>query len=148
VVVTTSGGLTTEPVNAMVAANAPAIFSYAAGNNIYAVATHANGALIGDPAVAPTVTKANPGETIVIYVNGLAASPSGTILGAIPYTASPVTVSFNSTAVTAVYAGVAFAGGFQVNVVVPTGLAAGNYPLTVSTLGQSSQSRVILPVGP
>ncbi len=148
VVVTTSGGLTTSPVTATVAANAPAIYSYPAGNNVYAVATHANGTLIGDPAVDPTATKANAGETIVIYVNGLAPSPSGTILGAIPYTASPVTVSFNSTTVTAAYAGVAFAGGFQVNVAVPTGLAAGDYALTVSTLGRSSQSGVILSVGP
>jgi len=153
VVVTSPAGLTSPAVNAAVAANGPAIYSYQAGSNIYAVATHANGTLIGDPAVEPTATKAKAGETIVIYVNGLAASPSGTILGAIPYTASPVTVSFNtasfnSTPVTAGYAGVAFAGGFQVNVTVPAGLTAGNYAVSVSTLGKSSQTGVILPVGP
>jgi uncharacterized protein (TIGR03437 family) len=134
-------------------ANAPSIYYYPAGTKVYAVVQHfdqyGNVSLAGDPAVIGIAyTKAHPGETIVIYVNGLATSPAGTILGAIAYS-SPVTVSFNSTTVTADYAGVAFAGGFQVNVKVPASLAPGDYNLSVSTQGQSSPvTGIILTVGP
>jgi uncharacterized protein (TIGR03437 family) len=147
-VVVEINGVQSPPFSVFVGPHAPAVFYYPAGTKVYAVATHGDGSLIGDPAVTPKSTKARPGEPIVIYVNGLAASPSGIILGAIAYSDTPVTVAFNATTATAAYAGVAFAGGFQVNVVVPSGLSSADYALTVSTGGQSSQAGITLPVGP
>jgi uncharacterized protein (TIGR03437 family) len=147
-VVVTRNGSPSASFNTTIVANAPSLYYYPGGTKVYAAAQHpVDSSLIGDPAVMGTVaTKAKPGEVIVLYVNGLAAAPSGTILGAIPYN-SPVTVKFNNTTVTAAYAGVAFAGGFQVNVQVPPSLTPGDYTLIVSTQGQSSGTGVIIPVG-
>jgi len=60
--------------------NAPSLFYYPAGSNLYPAAVHADGTLIGDPAVASTATKAKAGETIILFVNGAAPSPSGVLI--------------------------------------------------------------------
>ncbi|MDQ1473031.1 MAG: hypothetical protein QOJ99_4511 [Bryobacterales bacterium] len=146
-VVVTSNGTASAAFNSTVVSNAPSLYNYPAGAKLYPAATHADNSLIGDPAALAGTTKAKPGESIVLYVNGLAPSPSGTILGAIAYTASAVTVNFGSVSATADYSGVAFAGGFQVNVRVPASLAPGDYALSVETLGQTSPAGITLPVG-
>jgi uncharacterized protein (TIGR03437 family) len=153
VMVTNQNADVSASFTANIVANAPSLYYYSAGAKLYAVATHADNTLIGDPAVVGTAgTKVLPGETIVIYVNGLAASPAGTILGAIRYP-NPVTVAFTPTGgsastATADYAGVAFAGGFQVNVKIPSSLKPGDYSLTVATQGQTSPTGITLSVGP
>ncbi|MBS1859505.1 MAG: hypothetical protein JST11_29290 [Acidobacteria bacterium] len=43
-------------------------------------------------------------------------------------------------------AGVAFAGGFQVNVTVPSGLAAGDYAVAVTTQGKRSPGGVTIAI--
>jgi uncharacterized protein (TIGR03437 family) len=138
--------------NTTIVASAPSLYFYPVGSTLYAAATHVDGSLIGDPALlGNSGSKAKSGEVIVLYVNGLASSPSGMILGASPYSGA-VTVTFtNKTApgttatVTASYAGIAFAGGFQVNLTVPQ-LPSGNYSVLVATQGQSSDSNVVIPV--
>jgi uncharacterized protein (TIGR03437 family) len=146
-VVVTSNGAVSAAFTATVVPNAPSLFYYPAGAKVYALATHADNSLIGDPAALSVTTKAKANEVIVLYVNGLAPSPSGTIQGATAYTASSVTVNFGSVSATADYAGVAFAGGFQVNVRVPASVTPGDYAIAVSTLGQTSQTGLTLPVG-
>jgi uncharacterized protein (TIGR03437 family) len=126
--------------------SAPSLYVYQGGSVLYAAATHADGSLIGDPAVTAGATKAGPGETIVLYVNGLDTSPSGTIISTpVPY-GNPVTVTVKSMNAPVTFAGLVAAGEFQVNVVVPIGLAAGNYPITVGVGSQVSPANVMLPV--
>jgi uncharacterized protein (TIGR03437 family) len=109
---------------------------------------HLSGAIVGDPSALAGTTKALPGETIVFFVNGLASSSGGSIVSAaVPYT-NPVTLTIGTATATPSYAGLVAAGEYQLNVTIPTTLAPGNYPITVSTQGQTSPSGIILPVGP
>ena len=145
-VIVTSYGTATAPFIVSIAQHAPSFFVYEAGSNTYPAATHADGALIGDPAVQPGATKAKPGESIVLYVNGLTASPGGTVIAVpVPYT-DPIAVTIGAKNASVSFAGLVAAGQFQVNVVVPPDLATGNYPISIATAGQTSPGTVILPV--
>jgi uncharacterized protein (TIGR03437 family) len=125
---------------------APSLFVYQGGSVLYAAATHADGSLIGDPAVTAGTTKASPGETIVLYVNGLDSSPSGTIISMpVPY-GNPVAVTVGSMNAPVTFAGLVAAGEYQVNAMLPAGLTAGNDSITVRVGGQVSPANVILPV--
>jgi uncharacterized protein (TIGR03437 family) len=147
-VTVTYNGATTTSFTATVAQNAPSLFTYDSGPNVYPAATHVNGQIIGDPAVTPGTSKASAGETIVLYVNGIAPSPSGVIVGSPISYSGAVTVNVGSAAGTVTFAGLVAAGEYQVNVTLPAGLAAGNYALTLAAQGQSSQAGVTLPIGP
>ncbi len=151
-VVVTNQGAVSAAFSANVVANAPSLYVYPANGKLYPAATHVDGSLIGDPAVIGNAgTKAKAGETIVLYVNGLASSPSGVITGGIAYSGD-VSVTFQSASgarvsVNASYAGLSFAGGFQANVVLPA-LPAGDYLVSLTTQGVTSPGSVTLPVGP
>ncbi len=147
-VVVTSNGAISASFNTTVAANAPSLFFYAGGATLYPAATHVDGSIIGDPAVTPGTTKARAGETIVLYVNGIASSPSGTIIGAPIAYSDGVTVTVGALDAAVGFAGLVAAGEYQLNVTMPNNIAAGNYPVIVKTQGQSSGSGITLPVGP
>jgi uncharacterized protein (TIGR03437 family) len=145
-VTVTNNGAISGSFNITVVQNAPSLFNYAAGSNLYAAAVHANGTLIGDPAVTSTATKAAAGEQILLFVNGIAPSPSGVIInGAVGYTGT-VTVTVGSATATPIFTGLVAAGEYQVNVVVPATLTTGTYPITITVQGQVSPSNIILPV--
>jgi uncharacterized protein (TIGR03437 family) len=59
------------------------------------------------------------------------------------------TLTLGSTTVQAPVAGtfLVAAGEFQTNITIPAGLAPGNYTLTLTADGVSTQSGVIVPVG-
>ena len=44
------------------------------------------------------------------------------------------------------YAGLVAAGQFQLNVQIPSGLASGDYPLSITTSGVTSPGLVTLPI--
>jgi len=146
-VTVTNNGVTTASFNATVSQNAPSLFVYPSGSNTFPAAIHVNGTLIGDGTVAGS-TKVSSGETIVLYVNGIAPSPSGVIIGSAISYSGGVTVNVGSGTGTVSFVGLVAAGEYQINVTLPTGLAPGNYPITVQTAGQSSQTGVVIPVGP
>ena len=126
--------------------HAPSVYYYLAASNLYPAATHADGTLIGDPAVTTNATKVKPGETIQLFVNGIAPSPSGVVIStAIPYSGS-VTVMIGPATVTPMFTGLVEAGVYQINVTVPATLTAGDYPLAVTVEGQVSPPGIILPV--
>ena len=108
-----------------------------AGANLYPAAIHTDGTLIGDPAVQPGARKATPGESITLYVNGLAPSQAGVRIAApVPYT-DPVTVTVGAATATVTFAGLAGPGQFPLNIQLPPDLQAG---------GQTSPGRVLLPI--
>jgi uncharacterized protein (TIGR03437 family) len=147
-VTVSNNGSYSAPFVATAVPVAPSLFNYPAGSNFYPAAVHLSGAIVGDPSALAGTTKALPGETIVFFVNGLASSSGGSIVSAaVPYT-NPVTLTIGTATATPSYAGLVAAGEYQLNVTIPTTLAPGNYPITVSTQGQTSPSGIILPVGP
>jgi len=105
--------------------------------------------LVGDPAVfGNVVRKARAGDSLQLYGTGLGPTQSGTApKSAIPFS-SPVTINIGSTSVTAAATAQVAPGQFQINFTVPAGLAAGNYPIAITVNGASSQSGVVLVVGP
>jgi uncharacterized protein (TIGR03118 family) len=117
-VVVTNNKVASGSGNVPLQATAPAFF--AAGK--YAIATHADGSLVGPANVLPGATPAKVGETIAIYGTGFGAtnpavdglvvpSPANTA------TAPVVTIGTNSAAV--VFSGLTGAGLNQINVTVP-----------------------------
>jgi uncharacterized protein (TIGR03437 family) len=145
-VTVTNNGSVSGSFNVTIVQNAPSLFNYPGGSNLYPAAVHANGSLIGDPAVTGTSSKAAAGETILLFVNGLAPSPSGVFINApIPFSGT-VTVTIGPATATPSFAGLVAAGEYQVNVAVPATLTTGNYPITITVGGQVSPSNIILPV--
>ena len=57
----------------------------------------------------------------------------------------PVTVTIGSTSVLADFSGLVGPGLFQINFTVPDLGNAGNYPITITIDGQTSQSGIIFP---
>jgi uncharacterized protein (TIGR03437 family) len=99
-----------------------------------------------DPASIAPNTPVKAGDNLVIYCTGLGAVDQ-TLDSAMPAPADPVnaktmpTVTVGGQSATPTFAGLVpgFTGMYQIKVVVPGGVAAGNnVPLVVSTLGQSS----------
>jgi uncharacterized protein (TIGR03437 family) len=102
--------------------------------------------IVGDPAIfGSAVQKAKPGDSIQLYANALAPSQSGVNSPANMFT-DPVTVTVGTMSLTADFAGLVGPGLFQVNFTVPN-LPPGNYPITITADGATSQDHVLLVVG-
>jgi uncharacterized protein (TIGR03437 family) len=145
-VVVSFRGASTPPFTVNVGTHAPSLFVYKAGNTLYAAATHADGGLIGDPAIQAGSSKAKPGESITLYVNGLGPSQGGVLIGTpVPYTDS-VTVTLGGKNCSVSFAGLVSAGLFQLNVQIPQDITTGLYLLTVTASGQLSPGPVNLPI--
>jgi len=101
-----------------------------------------------NPLSGEVATKAAAGETILLFVNGVAPAPSGVMIPADIVYSGAVTVAFNLPGLVAPvkpsFTGLIEAGVYQMNVVVPATLPTGNYPLTVTVQGQSSPAMTIL----
>jgi uncharacterized protein (TIGR03437 family) len=109
-----------------------------------------------DNTTGALITTSNPataGETLQLYCNGLGPvtnpPPSGSPAPVYPNMAStvnPVTVSIggkNASVISAVLAP-PWVGLYQVDVTVPSGLASGNQPVTVSVAGLQSPTSVLI----
>jgi uncharacterized protein (TIGR03437 family) len=139
-------GALSNTVTATAASAAPALFTYQAGTKTYPAAVFLNSLIVGDPALSGTVvSKAHAGDTILLFATGLAPSTAGTIIQSPVVVPSPVTVTIGGQQASVGFAGLVASGEFQLNVVVPN-LAPGEYPVTVTVNGQSSQSGVVIPV--
>jgi uncharacterized protein (TIGR03437 family) len=132
-------GLATAQVNVTVEAAAPGLFvqgSHAVVQN-------------SDFSLNSSSNPAKVGGTILTYLTGAGAvshqPADGAAAGSSPLSevTSTVTASIGGQTAAVSFAGLApgFVGLWQVNVVVPSGLTtAGNYPLTVTVGGQTSNS--------
>jgi len=142
------------PVTVTVMSAQPAILSANGSGSgqgqIYRIDTSGNAAL------ADAQTPAQAGEALVIYCAGLgtvtpnvpagAGSPPG---GPVSNTTAPVSVTIGGQPAQVLFSGLApgFAGLYQVNAVVPNGVASGNQvPVTISVAGQSSISAITMAV--
>ena len=147
-VVVTNNGSVSASFNATVVSAAPAMFVYTSGSNTFPAAQNLNYATIGDPSVYSGTVKAVAGQYIILYLSGLNSSPSGTIISpAINYSGT-VTATVGSASANVSYTALIGAGLYQVNMLVPSGLTSGIYPLTLTIGGQATPSGVSLIVGP
>lgn len=141
-----SGGFKTTVVQA-----SPSFFYYPAGSSLYPLAVHiSDGKIVGDPAALSTTEKAHPGETIEMFVNGIAPATGGIIVPVTAFT-QQVSVSAGATPLSVSAPYLVAAGEFQINVTLPSTLAAGNYTLSMSVPGGSTADSgvtITLPVGP
>lgn len=136
-------------------ATSPGIFPIQWGSQTFAVATSGS-TLLGPANAIPGVTRpAHRGETITIWATGLGTTtplpPDGRVIVP-PYPAlsnpAAVTVSFGGVTTHASYAGMTFAGAFQVNATVPSNAPVGNIAVTVQVGSTLSAANVLLAVGP
>jgi len=133
---------------------APALFTFDSSGVGQAIVVHSNYTL------ATPSAPVRGGESVFLYAAGLGATNpakqkgepggDGGVLGPLNKVDDPVTVTIGDQAVTAFFAGIApgFAGVYQVNFTLPTGLTAGNQPIKVTINGRSSGLNVVVPYAP
>ena len=99
------------------------------------------GTSLGYPTVA-----AKAGDNVEIFATGLGptnpAVPAGQAFSSSAPTTYPVTLLINNVSVAPAFAGLSGAGLYQINLIVPEGLGAGDVPLVaaVATMGGSDTS--------
>jgi len=113
-----------------------------------------SGQVAAEDANGNVLNSSNPavhGTTIQLFANGLGPVSNQPASGD-PAPSSPLamcsasaTVTIGTTAVTPGFCGLApgFAGLYQLNVPVPSNLAAGSYPITVAIGGQTSKASML-----
>lgn len=123
----------------------PGMFTYSVGPTTFGAILHA------DFSLANTNHPAAAGETVQIFCTGLGAvSPTptdGVAAAGADETVATATVTIGGAAATVGYAGLApgFVGLYQVNALVPAGLATGNQPVIITISGAQS-AIALLPV--
>ena len=144
-IVVTNGTDSSSPFAANMHAVTPSLLLIGASK--YAVATHANGSLLGPLSMSVPgypFTPAQPGETVVLYAVGFGlptltlVDGSATQFGTLPTV--PI-IQIGAAAAAVQFAGIISPGLYQFNVIVPTTAANGDNPLTVSYDG------LVTPVG-
>jgi len=139
-------GLASNSLTAPVAQIQPSLYFYQAGSKMYAAALFVDYAIMGDPAVVPGSRKAKVGDIIQLYAAGLGPSAwGGPLASPVPITGIGVTIGTTDAPVQ--FAGLVAPGQYQVNFTVPQ-LPAGEYSITVSTSGKTSQPNVLFEIGP
>jgi uncharacterized protein (TIGR03437 family) len=141
---------TSASFTAQAQAESPSFFIF--GGGPYVAATHGNGSLLGPTSLYPgQSTPANPGETIVLYANGFGPTQTPVVSGSETQSGSlnplPV-ITIGKNPATVQFAGLISPGLYQFNVVVPASTPAGDNALTATYAGLTTQSGVLVTVGP
>ena len=142
VVALSVNGVGSNSVTAPITTAAPGLFIYGSGR---AVVQNSDFSLntSGNPA--------KEGSTIMVYLTGSGpvSPPVGDgdpgLSNPLSRATSSYSAKIGSASAQATFAGLApgFVGLVQMNIVVPTGLSAGDYPLTVTIAGQTSNSGTV-----
>jgi len=139
-------GLASSQVTVQIQDVAPAFFLQNDGKHI--AATHADGSLVG-PSTTAGAAPAAPGETIVLYGTGFGVTnPAATnqlITTALPLVTLP-TITIGGTATTPIFAGLTYAGLFQINVTVPASTASGDVPVVALVGTTASPAGAVIAV--
>lgn len=139
-----NNGTTSATVSVPVLTAQPGIINYSTAGENFGVILHANFQL------ADSAHPAVPGETVLIYCTGLGAVSSEPADGAAANGQSTVVmakVTMGGVNAAVSFSGLApgFVGLYQVNAMVPSGLASGNQPVVIS-MGGSSSNSALLPI--
>ena len=133
-IVITDNGLASAPVATTIAPSAPGFFILGtASGTAYIAAEHADFSLIGPANLikGATTTPAKAGETIQLFGTGFGAKPEVIIEGI------PATVTFG---------GQIAPGLYQINVVIPAGLATGDAEVVAFVGNAQSQAAAFIPI--
>lgn len=142
-------GTTSAPVSVPVTNTMPGIFSADSGGSGLGAIQNADGSYNGPGNPAP------PGSIVVLYVAGLGQlnppQPNGSIVAGanLPMLSYLASVTIGGQPAQIVYSGpapLAVAGLYQVNCVVPAGLASGPAPVVVTADGRSSQPNLTVSI--
>jgi uncharacterized protein (TIGR03437 family) len=132
---------------------APGFFCYVLGTKHYLAALFGNTAIyVAAVGALPTASSrpAEPGDILELYVNGLGATRTPVPAGQVLNTDYPiddlarVSVTIGGLPAAVQYAGMTFAGLFQVNVEVPAGVQAGEQAVVLTVDGQPTQPNALL----
>jgi uncharacterized protein (TIGR03437 family) len=149
-IVATSGTASSSPFTANLRAVAPSFIPI--DGSTYAVATHADGSLVGPgwmSAPGYTFTPAEPRETIVLYAFGfglpttLLIDGSSSQAGSLPTAPS---IQIGGTTVAVLFAGVISPGLYQFNVTVPMTVGDGDNSLVASYGGLTTPTGAVITV--
>jgi uncharacterized protein (TIGR03437 family) len=134
----------------------PALFTYALRGRFYADALFGTDyAYVAAVGALPGITSrpAQAGDYILLFATGLGQTnppyPVGQVLTAaypVP-DLSKVSVSIGGQPALVQFAGMTYAGVFQVNIQVPNGIPAGDQPIVLGVAGQASPPTVYLTFG-
>ena len=135
-------------VSAVLGSYTPAFFMYNSGS-VY-IADAVDGVNCPAPYIIGTACPATPGALVQFYVNGLGPvtnpQPSGSpaLVSPLSQTTTQPVVTIGGQKATVQFAGLApgYVGLYQVNAYIPTGLAAGNQPITIAIGGQTSPGSI------
>lgn len=149
-IIVSNNSLTSAAVTMQAQAQAPSLFLI--NSDKYVAATHSdNRSLIGPTTlIANATTPAQPGETVVLYANGLgqtvpALTRATVVTTALPLAGTP-TVLFDNTPGKVVFAGLTATGLYQLNVTLPTTLADGDVPVVLQIGGSSSPDGALITI--
>jgi uncharacterized protein (TIGR03437 family) len=130
---------------------APSFFLFSGTK--YIAATHSdNVSLVGPPDLitGTTFTPAHAGETIVLYANGFGATNPAVPIGQLLTTALPLVtmpiITIGGLPATVLFGGLTAPGLYQFNVIVPSGLPAGDAAVTARAEGFESQANAFISV--
>lgn len=141
-------------VDVLVEPTSPGWFTFTQGGQTFPAALIANQRVfVANPGTFPgeQCRRARGSDYLALYANALGAAarhPIGEVLsGAFALLdASSLRVTVGGQAANVLWAGMTFAGLFQINVQLPANLPAGDLPVAIEAGGQASQTGVVLPV--
>jgi uncharacterized protein (TIGR03437 family) len=133
---------------------APGFFTWQIGERLFLAAQFANdGVYVARVGALPSVVSrpARQGDHIQLYATGLGATapaaPQGRVLERdYPLASRSLSVTIGGRPAIVMYAGLTFAGVFQINVQVPAGVPAGDQAVVLTIDGRSTQPGVLLSI--
>lgn len=148
VVVTNTNG-DSAPLSVTAADVKPTLFApVSVEGKAYVNAMALDGTVIGNPSAARAVA---PGETIIVFANGLGATKpvadTSKVVSGAPGVTTPVRMRFgDSVAILTGPGNLVYAGIYQLVVTVPSTLADGDYPLIVEQNSVASSDKIYITV--
>jgi uncharacterized protein (TIGR03437 family) len=145
-VTATSGGMTSAPFSVQAGPVMPSLFVFNGGP--YVAAEHTDFSFVGPTSLYPGLTTpVKPGDTVSIYANGFGTTSVPVVAGSVTQSgnlpAFPI-VSMGGQQAAVTFAGLVGPGEYLINVIVPSGLADGDHPLTMLYGLQAPQAGVLI----
>jgi len=138
-------GVSTGVVGGEIRLVRPELFTYGAKQYVAARFGADANTVAGDPSITPGTKAAKPGDVLMLYATGLAASPAGTIITAPASLSTLPVVKIGGVVAQVAYAGLVAAGEFQINLTVPN-VGSGDQPVTIAMGGTVSQGEAVLTI--
>jgi uncharacterized protein (TIGR03437 family) len=136
------------PVFVAMQQTAPGFFLF--GSGPYAAATHADGSYLGPASLYPSLTTpAKPGEEITLYAGGFGQTTPAIVNGSQSQSGNLIplpVISVGGRTAAIQFAGAVSPGLYQLNIVVPDSVPAGDNAISASSAGLTTQTGVVIPV--